>query len=154
MRQNSTEKLHAMRAILNNFGIDWVHTPEQDRKAGCMRVKNRMKDLTWERWVWFNRCIEMENLLLKYLTNLQQLTILQAFFFFIWHNQIQRKRKALLLASMVRTTVSRIGEAFTLHVLNNPVKSANGTMLPELRQMLKGYNVGDSQQNSKLLYHW
>jgi len=58
-------------------------------------------------------------------------------------------RHSLEEADTVRTTLLEIGEAFTLHRGKNPVKMADGRMIPALQQMLRGHGVVDSPNKAE-----
>jgi len=47
------------------------------------------------------------------------------------------------MAATVRTTLSSVGEGFTVHRQRNPVKMADRSMVPSMQQMIREYGVVD-----------
>ena len=125
-RTNTTGKFDSIKDITNNKGMDWLHTAKRNRDAGCQLATNRRKDLAWERWKNFTGDIGLQDQLIQELTALQQQLILQAFAAFIQRDRRRGQSRALVLASMVWTTLHRVNEAFALHGRENPMKLDDG----------------------------
>jgi len=71
-RANTPGKLKALRAMITDKGMDWLHTAKQDRNTGSQPATNRRKDFVWDRWGEFMENIGLKDLLMRELSSLQQ----------------------------------------------------------------------------------